>query len=299
MTQPDLAPGMAEALAESDRLKAAGDEAAEAAFWAEGTPDVPTRDVTYPGADGQPRRARLYMGGVAAPGPILLYIHGGGWTGGSIEANDPACRALAHQSDWNVLSISYRLAPEHPYPAGLADCLAALEWLMHSRPPLGHHPALIAVGGASAGANLALASVVAQPGAFIGALLFYGVYGRDFDTESYRQHADGPGLTRARMQELFAQYDPDETPDPEVTPLIYDRYEVGSACLIAAECDVLRSDSEAMAEVLRRQGIRTDLHVEPGVTHGFINRGRLVPAARDCLTRGAAYLNTIHPKEYP
>lgn len=287
------ATGMQEALRANETFTS-DDEAA--AYWAEAAPRVPFEDRSYPGGAGQTQRARLYRGETGAP--TLLYIHGGGWTGGSIELNEAATRGLVAESGWNVLSISYRLAPRHPYPAGLDDCRAALRWLKSERAALGLDNDRIALGGASAGANLALAMALdLDRDDVAGLLLYYGVFGKDFATPSYRRHEDGPVLTRTRMIEIFDLYDPDglRDTDPRIAPLTAtDLSHLPPACLIAAEHDVLLDDSLRMAERFAADGVPHSLHVQPGVSHGFINRGRLVPAARDCVRRGANFLKSLN-----
>jgi acetyl esterase len=288
----DFAPGMAEVLAEDARLSPLGDAAA-ATFWAEGARHVADiRDLTFEGAAGQAQAARLYRSREGRT-PVLLYIHGGGWSGGSIALNERAARELAAESGWSVVSISYRLAPAHPYPAGLDDCRAALAWLRREGPALDLDTDRIAIGGASAGANLAMATALAEKQQGLAKLLlFYGVFGADFSTPSYERFAAGPGLTRERMQHLFSLYDPQGQRDrePLITPLLADLAGLPPTMLIAAECDVLCSDSERMADALTRAGVETSLHIEPGVTHGFINRGRLLPAATAALHRAAGFL---------
>ncbi len=292
MSNPQDVPGLAEVLAEETRLTALNDMAATAAFWSEGVPEVEVADLEYTGAAGQRQAARLYRGRLAQPAPVLLYIHGGGWVGGGIALNEPACRALAAQGDCSVLSVSYRLAPAHPFPAGLQDVLAALAFLQKTGRALGLDTDRIAIGGASAGANLAVATALSRPGVLRGMLLYYGVYDRDFDRPSFAEHDASPGITAARVREIFALYAPDAGTDPLVTPFWSpDLASLPPACLIAAECDVLRSENEAMATALTAAGVATTLHIERGVHHGFINRGRLLPAARACLTRGADFLN--------
>ncbi|MGR6468894.1 alpha/beta hydrolase [Rhizobium sp. PAMB 3182] len=287
-----FAPGMAEVLAEDARLSPLGD-AATAAFWAEGARDVTDiRDLTFEGAAGQAQSARLYRSREGQT-PVLLYIHGGGWSGGSIALNERAARELAAESGWSVLSISYRLAPAHPFPAGLDDCRQALAWLRREGPALDLDTDRIAVGGTSAGANLAMATALAEKQQGLAKLLlFYGVFGADFSTPSYERFAAGPGLTRERMRHLFSLYDPQGQRDrePLITPLLADLAGLPPALLIAAECDVLCSDSERMADALTRACVETSLHIEPGVTHGFINRGRLLPAATAALHRAAGFL---------
>ena len=291
----ELARGEAEARRISDSFAS---EAEAAAFWAEGSVDAGERELKYPGADGASRRARHYPGRGCG---TLLYMHGGGWSGGSIALNHRACRALSAQSGWDVVSISYRLAPAHPFPQGLSDCRAALRWLVEAGPDLGLNVDRIACGGASAGGNLALALALGPRNVpLAGAVLFYPVTGADFDTESYRRFAEGHGLSRARMQHLFALYDPEGRcgADPDLTPLCAPTDQIRAAgmppvSIIAAECDVLADDSRLMAAHLQTAGVDTTLHIEPCVTHGFINRGRLIPAAEACLTRAAQFLKAL------
>jgi acetyl esterase len=282
---------MEEAIRQHERF---ADDAEAAAFWAkDAAPVASVTDLSYKGAAGQTQAARLYRGREGAGAPVLLYIHGGGWSGGSIALNERACRGIAAESGWAVLSISYRLAPRDPFPAGLEDCRAALRWLRIEAPALGLDAGRIAAGGASAGANLAMATALAEPGALAALVLFYGVFGADFDTPSYRAYGEGFGLTRARMMDLFHLYDPDSRrhDDPLVAPLASPAPEALPPCLlVAAELDILAEDSRAMATALKDAGVTTEYHVEPGVTHGFINRGRLVPAATDCLSRAARFL---------
>ncbi|MEQ9039652.1 MAG: alpha/beta hydrolase [Silicimonas sp.] len=287
-----FAPGMEEALRAGETF---GSDDEAALFWSEGAPDVPYEDTTYPGAMRQPQRARLYRGDPDAP--TLLYIHGGGWCGGSIELNDPAARGMVRDSGWNILSISYRLAPEHPYPAGLDDCMAAIHWLRAESGTLGLRTGPVALGGASAGANLALAASLALGRKDMAALvLFYGVFGHDLNTESHRAYRNGPGLTGERMVEIFDMYDPENRRrhDPLIAPLhAEDLTGMPPACLIAAEHDVLLDDSRRMAARLTDAGVAVEFHMEPGVTHGFINRGRLVPSARQSVSRAASFLKRL------
>lgn len=270
---------------------------AAADFWAEGAAAAVTEDITFPGGAGQPQAARIYRGDGAG---TLVFLHGGGWSGGSIALNERACRALA-QSGWDVLSLSYRLAPAHPYPAALQDAGAGLRWLMQEGRAHGLRADRIALAGASAGGNLALSLALTQRQTTLaGLLLFYPVCCADFDTDSYRTYAEGFGLSRERMMDLFALYDPEglRDTDPGVTPLTATPDQIRAAQLpvtqiISAELDVLADDSRALAHMLLTCDLPHDLHIEPGVTHGFINRGRLIPAADRCLDRAASYLTSL------
>ncbi len=292
-----LAEGMAEVLLEEARLAKLNQQEAEK-FWSENSADMHSvTEFMYPGAGGQQQRLRLYRAS-AETRPTLLYIHGGGWIGGSIELNDSATRALAAQSGRHVVSISYRFAPQYPYPAALSDCLAAVQWLQSDKAPgdLTRHLELqqLAIGGPSAGANLSLATALSLPAKTFDALvLFYGVYNDDMSVKSYTQHRDGPGfLTQSRMEHIFEAYDPEQRrrTDTRVTPLNAELEGLPHTIVAAAEIDVLRTESEQLAERLHKAGVEVTAWIEAGVTHGFINRGRLLPAAQKTLLRAAEAL---------
>ena len=166
-----------------------------------------TTDVSVPGEAG-PVRARVYRPTKAENAPMVLLIHGGGWAFGSIEEMEPTARHLAAESGAVVVSTSYRLAPENPFPAGLKDCEATLRWILAEGRKHGGDPSRLAIGGASAGGNLAAAVAMrAPPGTFKAQLLFYGVLGNSFETASYREFGDGRfGLSRDRMKMFFDIY---------------------------------------------------------------------------------------------
>jgi acetyl esterase len=176
-----------------------------------------------------------------------------------------------------------------------------MNWVCDWGSDIGLNTERVACGGASAGGNLALALALGLHEApLAGLLLFYPVTGSDFETKSYRRYADGYGLSRDRMQQLFAMYDPDgrRGREPELTPRSATPDQILKAnmppvAFISAECDVLAEDSRLMAAHLEAAGVSTMLHIEPGVTHGFINRGRLIPAAEACLSRAAQFLETL------
>lgn len=253
------------------------------AFWNEGLPAMPVE-----GHHVGDVAVNLFRPTDNETAPTLLYAHGGGWALGSVAQNEPVIRTLAQASGWNVAAPTYRLAPEHPFPAGLEDCLAVAGWLAASGRPW-------AVAGTSAGANLAIATALARrhsppPSAM---LLFYGVFGADLGTASYTEFGDGRyGLSRDRMAAFFDMYDPPgaRSRDPLITPLLGDLAGLPSTWMVAAGLDVLRDDTMAMYERLRAAGVDTRLRVEPGCIHGFINRGRVVRAARESLAEAAEFL---------
>lgn len=293
---PDMAEAMSIEAARTGAMPPPADLAEErrrgiegAAFWNEGLPDVPVEGHLVDGV-----AFNLYRPTTDDRAPTLLYVHGGGWAVGSVAQNEPAIRALALGSGWNVAAPTYRLAPEHPFPAGLEDCLTVAGWLAASGRPWG-------VSGTSAGANLAIATALARrhnpaPSAMV---LFYGVFGCDLDTESYTSFGDGRyGLSRERMANFFVMYDPPgaRTREPLITPLLGDLAGLPPTWLVAAGLDVLRDDTLAMHERMRAAGVDVRLRVEPGCTHGFINRGRIVRAARESLADAAAFLRQHSPE---
>ncbi len=170
---PDMAEAMSIEAARTAALPPPADLAEErrrgiegASFWNEGLPDVPVEGHLVDGV-----AVNLYRPTADARAPTLLYVHGGGWAVGSVTQNEPAIRALALGSGWNVAALTYRLAPEHPFPAGLEDCVTVAGWLAASGRAWG-------VSGTSAGANLAIATALARrhnpgPSAMV---LFYGVF---------------------------------------------------------------------------------------------------------------------------
>jgi acetyl esterase len=300
-----LDPDMAEALAieaardaglpppaDLDEERARGK--ANAAFWNEGLPEVASIETHT--AEG---RVPLHLFKPDRPGPlpVVVYVHGGGWAVGSVVQNEPVIRTLATRAGWAVLAPTYRLAPEHPYPAGLEDVIATIRWLTEHGHSYGLDPARVVLSGTSAGANLALAAAVSgKLDPLTGLLLFYGVYGADLGTTSYRCFADGRyGLPRERMAHYFDLYDPagKRTSDPLIQPLLADLEGLPPTWLLAAGLDVLRDDTLALHEKLIDAGVPVTLRFEPGVVHGFINRGRIVRAARQSLAAAADFLSSL------
>ena len=170
-------------------------EATFVPLWNANPPAVAAVDnFTFPGPGG-PVAVRLYDPGVAKPAPCLVFLHGGGWVIGSLDSYDDVCRRIALAGRVMVASIDYRLAPEHKFPAGLEDCIAAARWLAAAGEDLGIDGRRLAIGGDSAGANLSLATLVALRDtggpSLRGGLLIYGAYGSERDTPSHRAFGDG------------------------------------------------------------------------------------------------------------
>lgn len=264
------------------------------AWWNRDLPEMAVaEDVTIPpdvalGTGPVPAR-RLVPHGARAG--VLVYVHGGGFAFGSPATHERCARVLAEGTGLTVLVPDYRLAPENPFPAGLLDTVAT----MRAAQAFAAGRGALAVSGDSAGANLALAAMLHERardgGAFASAaLLYYGNYGLDFETGSYREFADGPGLTRDKMRRYWGWYlaRPEDGESPLAAPLLGgpDAFATMPPIhLIAAGVDPLLSDSLALAGLL---GI--EANVVPGVTHGFLQMSRDLPQARAALGEGAAFI---------
>lgn len=219
----------------------------------------------------------------------ILHVHGGGWAFCSAATHEGAARRLAIATCAPVLTFEYRLAPEHPYPSGLDDCLDAWSARDRSR--------RWSIAGDSAGANLALAGLlrILEEGGEppICALLFYGVFGADFSTRSYTEFADGPGLTRAKMRRFWDWYAPGNVRHlPSVAPLKADDAQLSALpplYLNAAGLDPLRSDAEALAERLRDLGRDDGFDLFHGVVHGFMQMASVLPEAQSAFDKAGAF----------
>ncbi|MFH8573856.1 alpha/beta hydrolase [Streptomyces sp. NPDC017993] len=209
--------------------------------------------------------------------PTLLYLHGGGFVLGTLDGVDEVCRAIAARSGWGVLSLEYRLSPEHPYPAALEDSVDTLAWLRTSALDSGIDPDMIAVGGDSAGGSLAAALCLhlrdrglPLP---VSQVLVYPAVDDRFSTPSWTQFADAPLLTAADARWFWEQYiGPDNQGgvDQYAAPMkAASLHGLPPALILTAEVDPLRDDAEAYAERLRHDGVPTTAIRHSGVFHGF------------------------------
>lgn len=244
------------------------------------------QQLQVPTRDGQQLRARLLAPSAEAGLPVLLYFHGGGFTIGSIDTHDTLCRVLAAQSGAAVLSLDYRLAPEHRFPTAVNDAWDALQWLAGTgAAELGLDATRIAVGGDSAGGTLAAVSAIQARDAGLPLALQLLIYPGTTalqDTDSHATYADGPVLDKASIDWFFAQYiDPGQREDWRFAPLLADDVEgVAPAWLGLAECDALVDEGVLYADKLRMAGVPVDLEIYRGVAHGFVQMGRALPEAR-------------------
>ncbi|WP_423601420.1 alpha/beta hydrolase [Roseateles sp. MS654] len=224
--------------------------------------------------------------------PVLLYFHGGGFVIGNLETHDSLCRQLALRSGAAVVAVDYRLAPEHPFPAAVDDCWAALAWLAQAAPTLGLDRERIAVGGDSAGGTLAAVTALhardireALGVSLALQLLITPGATAHADTDSHRRFAKGHLLEADTIAWFFNQYIPaDRREDWRFAPLQAEDHDgLAPACFILAEADPLIDEGIAYADLLRASGNEVRLELFRGVTHDFIKMGRSIPEAEQAL----------------
>jgi acetyl esterase len=247
--------------------------------------EVPVRIHRPRGAPaGQP------LGGV-------VYLHGGGWLAGDLDTHDRLCRSLANRSGATVIAVDYRLAPEHPFPAGLEDGAAALAWTRAHAAEIGLDPNRLAVAGDSAGGNLA--AVIARRDRDAGGapplrlqLLVSPITDGAMDTPSYTENGEGHYLTRADMRWYWGHYLAGADPlQPDASPLrATDLRGLPPAWVLTAEYDPLRDEGEAYAERLRAAGVPVACQRRAGMVHGFVRWAGAVDDAAAVLDEAAAAL---------
>lgn len=251
-------------------------------------------DLELPARDGSRIPARLYAPS-AGPLPVLLYFHGGGFTIGSIASHDTLCRHLAQLSGGAVLSVGYRLAPEHRFPVAVEDAWDAVQWIAAQGAALGLDAQRLALGGDSAGGTLAAVCALQARDAVVPVrlqLLFYpGCAGRP-EAPSHARYGQGLVLEQAHIEYFFGHYiGAAQRDDWRFAPLLHPDVEgVAPAWFGLAECDPLVDDGIAYADKLRAAGVAVDLEIYRGVTHEFIKMGRALPQARQAHADAAAAL---------
>ena len=246
--------------------------------------------------------ARFYRPNRTRSRGLLVWFHGGGWVLGDLESHDDLCRALANRGGFRVLSVDYRLAPEHPYPAAVDDARTAVAWARDHAAELDCDP-FIAVGGDSAGGNLAaiVANRPIAPVCF--QVLVYPCTDARMGSASFTEHATGLNLTASSMAWFYGHYlgasgSPD---DPEVSPLLEDDARLASApsaIVVTAEYDPLRDDGDAYAARLAQSGVATS-HVRfDGQVHGFFSMFGLLDDARSAHALVAEAVHTAFAKQH-
>lgn len=257
---------------------------------AEDAEHLTVADIQIAGGGGQDLTLRLYtpVGSRVAARPLCLFLHGGGWVAGGPSHYDSFCGALSRAAEAIVVSVDYRLAPEHPFPAALDDSFAALEWASENAETLGTHPDRIGVVGISAGGNLAAAVAIRArdrrgPQLCLQALV-YPVLDSAMDSESHRSRGAGYVTTHQQLRWFWSQYVrvEEDRKNPEVSPLeVPDATRLPPALIAAAGYDPLHDEAIEYAARLDAAGVSCAVCDFPTQIHGFAS---LFPDARDTMT---------------
>jgi acetyl esterase len=246
--------------------------------------EIPVR-IYWPADDGD------------GPLPMLVFFHGGGWVLCDLDTHDNTCRAMANGVDAVIVSVDYRLAPEHKFPAAADDAYAATQWVFDHADELGADPDRLAVAGDSAGGNLA--AVVPLMARDRGGppirfqLLIYPVTDYSFDTPSYRENAEGYFLLRVHMEWYWQQYiaSDEEGENPYASPLrVKDASGLPPGMVITAELDPLRDEGEAYGKKLADAGVPFTVRRYDGMFHGFFSMGEFLDGAKQATADAHAAL---------
>jgi acetyl esterase len=265
--------------------------------------DLPTgdlaviRDLTCPGpAGGIP--LRLYDAQESrGPGPLLIFFHGGGFVLGDLESHEPFCASIARQLDMPVLAVDYRLAPEHPFPAGVEDCIAAARWVATSPPELGRQVTGLVPCGDSAGGNFAIVVSLAlrDAPAAVPVLAQWPIYpaadpaGR---YPSFAAFADGYLLSRDSMNWFDECYRADKT-DWRNSPMVKDQAGMPPTVVLTASADPIRDQGRAYAAALVEAGVTTVFQEARGNIHGFINLRKAIPSSDEDVRKAVEALRLL------
>lgn len=246
--------------------------------WTDGGPEMAvTAEHEVPGRSG-PVPVRMHLPEPEGDRPVLIYLHGGGWTYFSLETHDRLMREYAARADMVVAGVDYALSPEHKYPVALEQVVDVVRWMAEAAPTYGADGARLAIGGDSAGANLAVAACLALRDAgegnrIKGMVLNYGAFEARCSEAAERRYG-GPGymLGAEEMRRFWRNYarDPSDFEDPLVCPLRADPAGLPPAFFVIPECDILAEQNRRMADRLRASGVRVEAVEYPRATHSFL-----------------------------
>lgn len=252
-----------------------------------------------PGKEGD-ILARIYTPKGDGPFPVLVYFHGGGWVIANLDVYEPSCRALCNETEAIIVSVAYRLAPENKYPAPVEDAYAAVQWVINNASVIGGDPARVAVGGESAGGNLAAVSCLkakAEGGRMpVAQLLVYPVTDARMNTPSYREHANAKPLNAKMMTWFWNHYLENESQgsEPYASPIMAESLRgLPPAIVITAELDPLRDEGEAYARRLAEEGVSVEMTRYDGVTHEFFGLAGVVDKATEAVGEAAKGLKKV------
>nr|MBU6203012.1 alpha/beta hydrolase [Acidobacteriota bacterium] len=241
-------------------------------------------------------KCRLYRSSDSTSAPLLIYYHGGGWVIGDLDTHDDICRKLARDARCSVVAVDYRLAPEHPAPAALDDCIAATKWMFSNAATIGVDPARIAIGGDSAGGNLAALVSLHAGVKPVFQLLVYPATDMRMDYPSHRENAQGYLLTADSMTWFIGHYlqgDERKKHEPLYSPILSDDGTLKKSpptLVITAEFDPLRDEGEAYAARLAAVGVPTSTVRFNGQIHAFFGMSELLDDAAAAIALSASYL---------
>ncbi|MBV8788210.1 MAG: alpha/beta hydrolase [Mycobacterium sp.] len=265
-------------------------------------PDLRVENRTVGHGDVTGIGVRIYWPtDIDGPLPVVVFYHGGGFCLGDLDTHDPVARAHAVGARAIVVSVQYRLAPEHPFPAGVNDCWAALQWAAEHATELGGDPSRLAVAGDSAGGNLAaVTALLARDNggpALRFQLLWYPTVTADLSLPSHQENATAPILDREVIDAFLSWYLPDiDITDPTALPTTLapanaeDLSGLPPAYIGTAEHDPLRDDGACYAKLLSAAGVQAELSNEPTLVHGYVSFASVIPAAAEAADRGLAAL---------